>query len=97
MVNVTQQVGGSLGLAILVTAFATATRNAIRHPSAHLSSLAQAPQQVIVHGMASAFTLAAALDVLALAVIVAVIRGRARVPAAEMAPEPEPVTVSAEG
>ena len=65
MVNVTQQVGGSLGLAILVTAFATATRNAIRHPSAHLTSLAQAPQQVIVHGMASAFTLAAVFDVLA--------------------------------
>ena len=32
LVNVMQQVGGSLGLAILVTVFGTATRNAIRHP-----------------------------------------------------------------
>jgi len=81
MVNVTQQVGGSLGLAILVTAFATATRNAIRHPAAHLSSLAQAPQQVIVHGMASAFTLAAVFDVLALLIVLLVIRDRAPQPA----------------
>ena len=81
MVNVTQQVGGSLGLAILVTAFATATRNAIRHPAAHLTSLAQAPQQVIVHGMASAFTLAAVFDVLALLIVLLVIRDRAPEPA----------------
>jgi len=81
MVNVTQQVGGSLGLAILVTAFATATRNAIRHPAAHITSLAQAPQQVIVHGMASAFTLAAVFDVLALLIVLLVIRDRAPQPA----------------
>jgi predicted MFS family arabinose efflux permease len=81
MVNVTQQIGGSLGLAILVTAFATATRNAIRHPAAHLTSLAQAPQQVIVHGMASAFTLAAVFDVLALLIVLLVIRDRAPQPA----------------
>jgi predicted MFS family arabinose efflux permease len=75
MVNVTQQVGGSLGLAILVTAFATASRNAARHP-AHLASLAQAHQQAIVHGMASAFTLAAIFDVLALLIVVVIIRDR---------------------
>jgi hypothetical protein len=90
MMNVMQQVGGSLGLAILVTAYTSATGSL-----AHLSRLAQA--HAVVHGMASAFTLAAALDVLALAVIVTVIRGRARVPAAEMAPEPVTVTVSADG
>jgi len=81
MVNVTQQVGGSLGLAILVTAFATATRNAIRHPVAHLTSLAQAPQQVVVHGIASAFTLAAGFDILALLIVLLVIRDRAPQPA----------------
>jgi len=86
MVNVTQQVGGSLGLAILVTAFATATRNAAQQPAAHLTSLAQASQQVIVHGMASAFTLAAVFDVLALLIVVLVIRDRARQPAD--APQP---------
>ena len=81
MVNVTQQVGGSLGLAILVTAFATATRNAIGHPAAHLTSLGQAHQQVIVHGMASAFTLAAVFDILALLIVLLVIRDRAPQPA----------------
>ena len=76
MVNVTQQVGGSLGLAILVTAYATASRNAARRP-AHLASLAQAHQQAIVHGMASAFTLAAIFDVLALLIVLVIIRDRA--------------------
>jgi EmrB/QacA subfamily drug resistance transporter len=76
MVNVMQQVGGSLGLAVLVTAFSTASRNAARHPAADLSRLAQA-HEIVVHGMAGAFTLAAVLDVLALAVIVAVMPGRA--------------------
>ncbi|MGO9083032.1 MAG: MFS transporter [Streptosporangiaceae bacterium] len=77
MVNVTQQVGGSLGLAILVTAFSTASRSAARHPVARLSPLAQA-HQVIVHGMASAFTLAAIFDFAALVVILAIIRWRPR-------------------
>jgi EmrB/QacA subfamily drug resistance transporter len=69
MVNVTQQVGGSLGLAILVTAFSTSVRNAAGHAQAH--------QQVIVHGMASAFTLSAVFYVLALLIVLLVIRDRA--------------------
>jgi EmrB/QacA subfamily drug resistance transporter len=77
MVNVTQQVGGSLGLAILVTAFSTSVRNAARHPAARVGSLAQAHQQVIVHGMASAFTLSAVFYVLALVIVLLVIRDRA--------------------
>jgi EmrB/QacA subfamily drug resistance transporter len=68
MVNVTQQVGGSLGLAILVTAFSTSVRNA---------GPAQAHQQVIVHGMSTAFTLSAVFYVLALVIVVLVIRDRA--------------------
>jgi EmrB/QacA subfamily drug resistance transporter len=75
MVNVTQQVGGSLGLAILVTAFSTASRNAARHPAAQLGQLAQA-HQAIVHGMASAFTVAAVFDACALLVVLVIIRGR---------------------
>jgi predicted MFS family arabinose efflux permease len=67
MVNVTQQVGGSLGLAILVTAYATAIRSsgpgAGQHPA-------------VVHAMASAFTLAAVFDVLALLITMLVIRDR---------------------
>ena len=92
MVNVVQQVGGSLGLAILVTAYTTAARNAAQHPLAHASPLAHA-HQVVVHGMASALTLAAILDLLALAVIVAVMRGRG--PAPEPEPEREAVPASA--
>jgi len=87
MVNVMQQVGGSLGLAFLVTAYSTAIRNA-----GHLAT----PHEAVVHGMASAFTLAAVLDVLALAVIVTVMRGRRRVPAAEAELELEPVRVPAD-
>jgi EmrB/QacA subfamily drug resistance transporter len=68
MVNVTQQVGGSLGLAILVTAFSTSVRNA---------GHAQAHQQVIVHGMSTAFTLSAVFYVLALVIVLLVIRDRA--------------------
>ncbi len=95
MVNVMQQVGGSLGLAILVTAYSTSFRNAMAHPQADASRLAQA-HDAVVHGMASAFTLAAVLDVLALAVIVVVMRGRGRVPAAAAEPELELVRVPAE-
>ncbi len=80
MVNVTQQVGGSLGLAILVTAFSSASRNAARHQVAHLAPLVQA-HQIVVHGMASAFTLAAIFDICALLVVLAIIRSRATRPA----------------
>jgi predicted MFS family arabinose efflux permease len=72
MVNVTQQVGGSLGLAILVTAYATAMRN-----SAHSAVTGLAQQHAIVHAMSSAFTLAAIFDVLALLIVLVIIRDRA--------------------
>ncbi len=85
MVNVTQQVGGSLGLAILVTAFSTASRDAARHRLAHLAPLAQA-HHVVVAGMASAFTLAAIFDVCALLVVLAIIRSRGPRAAAGLAP-----------
>ena len=61
MVNVMQQVGGSLGLAVLVTAAGSAMGHA-------------AGQAAVVHGMSSAFTLAAVLDVLALLVVLTVMR-----------------------
>ena len=34
LVNVMQQVGGALGLAILVTVFGTVSKNALAHPAA---------------------------------------------------------------
>jgi EmrB/QacA subfamily drug resistance transporter len=81
MVNVLQQVGGSLGLAVLIAAFGTATTNAARHPVAGLSAVAQT-HHVLAHGMATAFGLAAILDVATVVVIAVLIRGRKR---------PEPV------
>ncbi len=79
MVNVMQQVGGSLGLAILVTVFGTASRNAARHPLPGGTALAQS-HHVLVHGMATAFLVAAIFDVCALLVILATIRTRTQAP-----------------
>jgi EmrB/QacA subfamily drug resistance transporter len=70
MVNVTQQVGGALGLAVLVTVFGAASRGLARHPQAGLTRLAQA-QHVLAGGMAHSFAVAAIFDVCALLVIVA--------------------------
>jgi EmrB/QacA subfamily drug resistance transporter len=61
MVNVMQQVGGSLGLAVLVTAAGGGMGHA-------------AGQAAVVHSMSSAFTLAAVFDVLALLVVLTVMR-----------------------
>ncbi len=66
MVNVMQQVGGALGLAILVSVYGHATRAAAR--------TAGTAHAVIAHGMASAFTTAAVFDVCALLVILLMIR-----------------------
>jgi EmrB/QacA subfamily drug resistance transporter len=66
MVNVMQQVGGSLGLAILVTVFGTAFRHAGGHAVAGLATAHHA----LVHGVSAAFSAAALFDVAALLVIV---------------------------
>lgn len=96
MLNTTQQVGGSLGLSILVTVYGTASRNEARHQVA--AFLRQAtPQQaadfrasgrlpapysseVLVHGIASAFQLG--LVFAALAVLIAVFVLKVRGPGA---------------
>jgi len=75
MVNVIQQVGGSLGLAILVSVYGTAYRNAESHPLAHATATAQL-HHVLAHGMATAFGLAALFDVATLLVIALLIRGQ---------------------
>ena len=74
MVNVTQQVGGALGLAILVTVFGS-VQAASRQPLPGAAYLARA-HQVVTHAMAFSFGTAAIFDVCALAVIVLVIRMR---------------------
>jgi predicted MFS family arabinose efflux permease len=77
MVNVTQQVGGALGLAILVTVFGAA----VRAPAGQGgdTGLASAHEH-LVHGMASAFTVATLFDVCALLVMAgaALVTRRAR-------------------
>jgi hypothetical protein len=75
MVNVTQQVGGSLGLAILVTVFGSAYRNAARHLAPGVSP-ASAAHQLLVHGMSAAFTVAVIFDACVLLVILATSRTR---------------------
>jgi predicted MFS family arabinose efflux permease len=77
MVNVTQQVGGALGLAVLVTVFGAASRASAGRAGG--TGLASAHEH-LVHGMASAFTVATLFDVCALLVMAgsAVVTRRAR-------------------
>src|SRR5918995_1299534 len=92
LLNVTQQVGGSLGLSILVTVFGTASRNEattqvgqlLANASSELQAQfqqtgqlpAQYAHQVLAHGISTAFQLAAVFSVLALVVSLVVIRTR---------------------
>jgi hypothetical protein len=75
MVNVMQQLGGSVGLAVLVAVFGTATRNSLAHPVAGLSAAAF-HARVLAHGMSTAFFLAAIFDVAALVLIAVFLRDR---------------------
>jgi EmrB/QacA subfamily drug resistance transporter len=93
LLNVMQQVGGSLGLSILVTVFGTASRNEARtqvaqffaHATPQLrAQFAQTGQlparyaaNVLAHGISTAFLMAVAFAALALVVSVVVIRARA--------------------
>jgi EmrB/QacA subfamily drug resistance transporter len=92
MVNVMQQVGGSLGLAVLVAVYGTARRNALAHPVAGLTAAAF-QHRVLAHGMSVAFGLAAIFDAVTLLLIVVLLRGRA--PA--VAPAAPAVAVDADG
>ena len=93
MVNVMQQVGGALGLAVLVAVFGTASRNAQHHPLAGLTAAAQG-QHVLAHGMATAFGLAALFNLASLLVIVALIRARKLAPQRAEVREEEPAITS---
>nr|WP_037610677.1 MFS transporter [Streptacidiphilus rugosus] len=73
LLNTTQQVGGSLGLAILVTVFATAERNQLKVQHPHPD-----PNQAFVHGMTSAFWVAVGFTLLAFVMAVFVVRPQAR-------------------
>jgi EmrB/QacA subfamily drug resistance transporter len=93
LLNVMQQVGGSLGLSILVTVFGTASRNeAGNQVASFLAHATPALRQqflrsgqlpapyagnVLAHGIASSFQLALVFALLALVVSLVVIRARA--------------------
>jgi EmrB/QacA subfamily drug resistance transporter len=103
MVNVMQQVGGSLGLAVLVAVFGTASRGAAAswkaaHPAA---SLGQAAGQhyALAHGMSAAFSLAALFDVITLLLVIFAFRADPRpaaVPAGASAEQARVAAASAE-
>jgi EmrB/QacA subfamily drug resistance transporter len=92
LLNVMQQVGGSLGLSILVTAFGTASRTeatrlvgqflATAPPEAQsqFQQTGQLPapyaDQVLAHGISTSFQLAVVFAALALAVALVVVRAR---------------------
>ena len=73
MLNMLQLVGGSLGLAVLVAVFGTASRSAAAHPAAGLTAFA-VRQHAFAHGVGMSFLLAAILDIASLLVILLVIR-----------------------
>ncbi len=87
MVNVMQQVGGALGLAILVTIYGSARRAAASHHLPGASAVEQA-RHVLVHGMATSFASAAVFDAIALLVVILAIRMvRPGTPAVQQAAE----------
>ena len=83
--NVSQQVGGTLGLAALVTisASATASRLASAGPALYPGARAQAFSNALVHGWGTGFELAAAFGVVALLSALFVLRPARRGPGIE--------------
>jgi EmrB/QacA subfamily drug resistance transporter len=93
LLNVTQQIGGSLGLSILVTVFGTASRNEATNQvgqflanaspelQARFQQTGQLPaayaDQVLAHGISTSFQVAVVFAVLALLVSLTVIRAKA--------------------
>ena len=90
LVNVASQIGGSLGLAILITVFAAASQRTTDHP-APAAVQAQAVRG-LAEGVASALSVSAVFLALALAVVVFVIR---RPPAATVVAHIETATAPA--
>jgi EmrB/QacA subfamily drug resistance transporter len=80
MVNVTQQVGGALGLAILVTVFGGADKAAAGHPLPGSGSVPRV-HEILTHAMATSFGTAAIFDLCALFVILFAIRMQLATPA----------------
>jgi EmrB/QacA subfamily drug resistance transporter len=80
LLNVMQQVGGSLGLSILVTVFSTATNHEQKRLVSTGEVLNQSPQdtaaQILSHGISTAFLVSVAFSILALVITLFVVRTR---------------------
>jgi len=74
LVNVMQQVGGALGLSVLVTVFGTASRNAAHHAAAGAAGQAQ----VFVHAADRTFLAASVLMVISIAMVASMKAGNPR-------------------
>ncbi|MFL6163674.1 MAG: MFS transporter [Jatrophihabitantaceae bacterium] len=77
LVNVTQQLGGTVGVAVLVTVFGSAAKHAASHPLAGADPLAQA-NQAFVYAADRAFVAATLFLLAALALVALTIRRRPR-------------------
>jgi EmrB/QacA subfamily drug resistance transporter len=82
LVNVMQQLGGALGLAVLVSIFGSTSRDAAAHPQFAVGSVAEA-HRVFVTGADHAFTAAVIFLVATVAVVGLAIRSRSRSAALE--------------
>src|SRR6185437_7886783 len=74
MVNVMQQVGGALGLSVLVTVFGTASRHAAQNPI--VGSAAAQAHHVMAAGVSSAFTVATISAAIVLVLVTLAIRSK---------------------
>ncbi len=72
LVNAAQQLGGSLGISILVTVFASALRSSTAHPAPGVSGAA-VPRDALAHAVANSVTGSAVLLTLALVVVLATV------------------------
>lgn len=89
MVNVMQQVGGALGLSVLVTVFGTASRHAA-HDAVVGGAVARA-HHIMAAGVSSSFLVATISSALVLVMVTVFIRSKPEVrPAAPVQHEPEP-------
>jgi EmrB/QacA subfamily drug resistance transporter len=83
LVNVAQQLGGSLGLGILITVFAAAGHRAAVRPVGAASTQSVA-QSNLAHAVATSLTGSAVFLALALAVTLSVMRPRASIPSIDV-------------
>jgi MFS family permease len=87
LINVAQQIGAALGLAVLVTAFGVATHHAQIAARVNASSLAHA-DAVLVHGLHTVFGMGAVFTLAALVIVASAVR-RAPAPITSIEPDVE--------